>query len=29
MIKIKGSVVLSSSRVFDKLIKLADEAFND
>ena len=29
MIKIKGSVVLGSSKVFDKLIKLADEAFND
>jgi hypothetical protein len=29
MIKIKGSVVLFSFRVFDKLIKLADEAFND
>jgi len=29
MIKIKGSVVLGSFRVFDKLIELADEAFND
>ena len=29
MIKIKGSVVLGSFRVFDKLIKLADEEFND
>ena len=29
MIQIKGNVVLFSSRVFDKLIKLADEAFND
>ena len=29
MIKIKGSVVLGINRVFDKLIKLADEAFND
>jgi hypothetical protein len=29
MIKIKGSVVLCNFRVFDKLIKLADEAIND
>ena len=29
MIKIKGSVVICSFRVFDRLIKLADEAFND